>query len=171
VSYLRVSGQFAHLTYRDQEIRNANRWVGRAGYEREFAGRFTPSLFVGGYIGTEEQLADARPDLGHDIYGFQVGGQMELNPRATVFATASAEVRDYGGEDPFFLVSRDDERYVGQVGMCYRLSKQAGDTAYDECFEGFTLTPLVQYTRNDSNIVINDYDRIIASMILRYGFD
>lgn len=146
--------QYSDLTYPGQDIRDANRYIGGAGYAHAF-GRGTVITYVGLYGGQEKEKADGVPQFGNDIYGVRLGGQWNLSEKYSFFANASAERRQYGGPDPFFLVDRKDTQYSGAVGMIFVPKKN------------LRITPQVSYTDNKSNIDINQFDRLIYQVLLR----
>jgi hypothetical protein len=64
----------------------------------------------------------------------------------------------YGGDEPFFLVTRRDKQTDARIGLNYSLGS------------GWLLVPQVSYTKNDSNIELNKYDRTVTSLSLRWTF-
>jgi len=84
---------------------------------------------------------------------------MSISPKMRLFGSANLESRKYGGEDPFFLVSRNDTQADLKAGVSYVPAKN------------WALTPQLNYIRNKSNIVINDYDRTMFSVSLRRDFN
>jgi hypothetical protein len=147
--------QYSLLEYPDQEIRNADRYVGGAGYAHAF-GRGTLITYLGVYGGVEDEKEDGVPRLGHHLYGARLGAQWNMSEKFALFLNASGERREYGGPDPFFLVDRVDTEYNASTGLIFspwksvRVITQAGGT------------------RNDSNIPINAYDRVVYQITLRY---
>lgn len=146
--------QYSDLIYPEQQIRDANRYVGGLGYAHAF-GRGTVITYVGLYGGTEKEKADNVPQLGNDIFGARFGAQWNLNEKFSVFANASGERREYGGPDPFFLVDRKDTQYSASGGVIFVPKKN------------LRITPQVSWTDNRSNIEINQFDRVIYQIILR----
>jgi len=150
--------QATRLTYPGQEIRDVNRYVIGAGWGHAFGGDKAPVLFLSAYAGTEDERHSNVPFFGNDLYGMRAGGQFTLNPRTVVYGSASYEYRDYGGSDPLFLKSREDDQYDIAVGLRYL-------PGYN-----WTIRPQISYTRNDSNILINEYDRTVISINFRHDF-
>jgi outer membrane protein len=147
--------QSSKLVYPDQEIRNADRYVGGAGYAHAF-GRGTVIAYLGVYGGLEDEKADGKPEFGHDLYGARLGTQWNMSEKFALFLNASGEQRKYGGPDPFFLVDREDTQYNASTGFIIFPSK------------GLRVTTQASGTRNDSNIPINEYDRVVYQIFLRY---
>ncbi len=146
--------QYSDLTYPDQEIRDANRYIGGVGYAHAFS-RGTFITYVGLYGGAEKEKAENVPQLGNDIYGARLGAQWNLNEKYSLFANASGERRKYGGPDPFFLVDRKDTQYSASGGLIFVPKKN------------LRIMPQVSWTDNKSNIDINQFDRVIYQIILR----
>ncbi len=151
--------QFTELRYPGQDQRNANRYVGGVAYARALGGSYEPVAYAGLYIGTEDERQAGVPYFGHDLYGVRAGGQISVNSKTVAFAGASYEQREYGGPDPFFLVSRTDKQANFSVGVNY------------VPYKSWTVTPQLAFTRNNSNIVINDYERTIISISVRRDFE
>lgn len=115
-------------------------------------------MFVSGYLGTENERASGVPYLGDDIYGARIGGQLVMTPKTVLFASGSFEQRDYGGQDPTFLISRTDRQYDLSIGARYLP------------FPSITVKPQFSYTKNDSNYALGYYDRKVLSVTFRKDF-
>jgi tetratricopeptide (TPR) repeat protein len=146
--------QYSDLSYPDQQIRDANRYIGGVGYAHAF-GRGTVITYTGLYGGSEKEKADNVPQLGNDVYGVRLGAQWNLSEKYSLFANASGERREYGGPDPFFLVDRKDTQYSASGGLIFVPKKN------------LHITPQVSWTDNRSNIQINQFDRVIYQIVLR----
>lgn len=151
--------QYTDLHYPGQDIRDARRYIVGAAYAWALGGEYTPIVYVGGYAGQERERRANVPYLGHKPYGLRAGGEMKINPKTTLFGSASVEFRQYGGQDPLFLVTRKDTQTDLRVGVGYVPAKQ------------WTLSPSFSFTRNSSNIVIDDYRRMVFSVDLRRDFN
>ena len=150
--------QVTRLDYPGQNLRDANRTVAGLGYARALEGDRKPVVFVGGYAGEERERASGVPHLGHRLLGLRLGGQLSLRENLTLFASGSVEQRDYGGPDPLFLVTRDDTQSDLRAGLNYVPAKL------------WTVTPQISYTRNKSNVPINDFKRTVIFVTLRRDF-
>lgn len=151
--------QYSDLHYPGQDVRDANRYVVGAAYARALNGAYSPVVYVGGYIGQEAEKAANVAYYGHQLMGARAGGEMKINPQTRLFGSASLESRNYGGTDPLFLVGRDDTQLDLRVGGSYIPAP------------GWTVTPQLSYTKSDSNIAIDDYDRTAVSISLRRDFN
>ena len=154
--------QYSYITYPGQDIRNADRYVVGASYGRSLTGKYVPTFYFGAYGGTEKERAVDRPDLGHNLYGLRIGGELKLSAQTTLFASASAENRKFGPEPVLlllFLVEREDKQADLGLGISHTLGQH------------WSITSNLNYTRNDSNIVITDYTRTIFSIGVRRNFN
>lgn len=155
-------GQLLKLEYPDQHIRDATRYVlGLAGsYTLSGTIQQPKTRLVGRlYAGAEDEDKSNVAHLGHDLYGIGLSLTHALSADWTTRIAASYEKRDYGGTEPLFLVGRDDDQWQVAVSASYSLTPQ------------LSVVPQLGYTRNDSNIVLNDYDRYTASVTVRYSFN
>ncbi|MEZ0233175.1 MAG: surface lipoprotein assembly modifier [Methylophilaceae bacterium] len=152
--------QAAKLVYPDQSDRDANRYVVGGGWAHVFAGDKSPVIFLSGYVGKEDTKHSGISDdiYGNNLYGTRLGSQMALTPKWIAFSNAGYEYRDYNGDTPIFLKTRQDDQYDLGVGLRY-LGKV------------WTVKPQVTYLHNDSNLAINDYDRTVFSVSFRHDFN
>ncbi|TLS18916.1 MAG: DUF560 domain-containing protein [Betaproteobacteria bacterium] len=148
--------QYASLTYPGQAIRNTDRFVVGGAYAHAF--REGQVIYGGAYVGTEMEKNELATFMGHDLVGVRIGGQMDLAPRWVGFANANLEQRRYHGSDPFFLSIRQDLQANINVGANFSPSRE------------WHITPQFSYTRNDSNLTLNDYHRQVVSVTVRRDF-
>jgi len=149
--------QYSQLEYPGQDIRNADRYVGGAGYAHAF-GRGTFITYLGVYGGIEDEKEDGVPQFGQELYGARIGLQWNVVEKFSLFFNGSAEQRNYGGPDPLFLVDREDTQYNASAGMIFVPKK------------GLRIIPQASWTASESNIPINEFDRIVYQVTLRYDF-
>ena len=147
--------QYSNLEYPGQDIRNADRYVGGAGYAHAF-GRGTFITYLGVYGGVEDEKEDGVPQFGHELYGARIGLQWNVVEKFALFFNGGAEHREYGGPDPAFFIDRKDSQYNASAGMIFVPTK------------GMRITPQASWTNNESNIPINEFDRIVYQITLRY---
>ena len=151
--------QYTSLKYPGQSLRDANRYVLGAAYASVLSGDYAPVVYGGLYVGQEKVKDSSRPELGHKLFGLRTGGEWNIYAQTKLFGSLSIESRSYGGEDTIFLVTRKDTQTDLKVGLNYVMDKL------------WTLTPQISYTKNKSNIVINDYKRNMISLGLRRDFN
>lgn len=147
--------QWAALRYPEQEVRNANSISGGFGFAHSFAGSLSPVMFGSVFGGKERELEQSRPDLGRDYAGARMGGQILLTPEISSFASLNYQYSIYSGNDPLFFIRRKDQVYGVNAGINYQPIK------------GLVVTPSLNYSRNESTIDINQYERWQAFITLR----
>lgn len=150
--------QASRISYPDNEIRDANRYVLGGGWAHVFSGDKMPVLFTSAYFGHEKMRSSGYDFLANDLYGARLGGQLTLTPTLVAYGVASYEHRHHDAEDPFFLTTRKDHQYDINFGLRYLVGSR------------WLLRPQVSYIRNDSNAKINDFDRYMLSVSLRRDF-
>lgn len=152
--------QHAGLSYPDptQSIRDAKRTIAGIGIANAFGGEYAPVVFASLYGGEEQQDEELVPHLGHRLFGVRVGAQTTLASGVVLFGNLSAEQRKYGGDDPLFLVRREDRQVDATLGVNYTLAPK------------WSLRPQVSHTENRSNIDINRFKRTVAQVGLRRDF-
>jgi hypothetical protein len=148
--------QHARLTYPDQRVRDADRTVVGGAWAHSYGG--LSAAFAGVYGGREEPREDNAPHLGHDLWGVRVGGQLGFGSRFILSATASYENREYGGPDPLFLEERHDKEAQLRLAANYLINRS------------WTAIAALTAVDAQSNIVVNDYERGIFTVSLRYDF-
>ena len=79
-------------------------------------------------------------------------------PRVQLFGSASYQLSDYSRTNALFLRERDDTEVSASVGV--RWQPQAN----------WLITPQISYRRNDSNIPLNEYDRLDAGVRAKWQF-
>lgn len=149
--------QYAKLTYPDQRIRNADRYVAGAGYAHAFRGG--PTLYASLYGGREKTADPTAEALGFDLYGVRAGGDQVLSEKFILFANAAYEHRRYDATDSFFLVTRSDNQVTGTLGLHYIPARN------------WRVTTQVLGFVNRSNIDLNTFDRVMGEVRLRRDFD
>ena len=153
-----VYGQYAQLRYPGQEFRDADRYVVGAGFARGFRGAWQPVGYASAYTGTEREENGDFPWVGHRLAGARLGGELSFGPRTKALGSLGVERRRYRGDDPFFLLTRRDTQLDAIFGLEWSLGRD------------WRITPTLQYTRNDSNIVIHDFERTVVSVAARRLF-
>ena len=150
--------QYSELRYPTQTIRNANRKIIGGAYAHAFEGEAQPVVFGSIYAGSEDELAEGVPHLGHKPIGVRIGGQMRLSAGLSAFANASYEHRRYGGPEPIFLVTRTDKQYDVSGGLSYVVRP------------GTTVIGQLAHTENRSNVAIDQFRRTLFTVSLRFNF-
>jgi len=150
--------QYAHQTYPNGRIQDSDRVTLGGTVGQYFEGAMKPYVFGGIYGGIEETEDSAVDHLSYYFVGARVGTEVQVSPRISVYATAAVENDEYKSADPLFLEKRSTLRTDLTAGLRYALTPS------------LKINPDISYTNADSNIVLNTYDRVVASVSLSYDF-
>ena len=150
--------QYAKLNYPNNSVQNANRYTAGATLGQSLGGSSEPYVYGGAYAGYEKLTDSTFDHLSYVFGGLRVGGELTLMPRLRGYAVAAVEVSEYEEPDPLFLEERSVVRADASAGLRYSLR------------DDLTLGGEVAYTRSDSNIVLYEYDRVVASVSLSLDF-
>lgn len=120
-------------------------------------GLVSASLFTG------EDRAPLRADGGKGFTGLRLGGQVQLNEKTELFAGLGAQfskfhVANAAFSSPTESLTRDDKQYDANLGLNWHYDK------------AWTVRPQISYIRNNSNIVIYQFDRTDVSITIRRDF-
>ncbi|MFT5446935.1 MAG: tetratricopeptide (TPR) repeat protein [Gammaproteobacteria bacterium] len=151
-------GQASLLDYDRQRIRNANRYTVGGVYSKVLGGTYNATLNLGLSGGIEEEHASNVDHLGHRFYGANASLRLEFSPKLSGFVNGALQKRRYGGTDPFFLVQRSDTFAQVGAGVTYEFARH------------WNVTPQATYSRNNSNVALNEYERGFVSLTLRREF-
>ncbi len=148
---LSASAQFFRFHYDGQPLLNANRYAAALSYADHY---FVASATVG-----REKTLQGAGDAQSNYFGdASISAEIPLADKLSAVGGASIDVRHYETRDTLFLVERRDERVDATAGLKYLIAKN------------LTARPTLTYTRNISNIPINDYQRFTASVGIRLEF-
>jgi len=150
-----------HQRYPGDAARNANLWTLRAGLTRGFDWRYRPRLTVFAFGGREDALSEsnqARAVAERTLFGAAARAVLALGPALALEGSISAQRSRYRGVDPVFTVRRSDGTYAASGALTWLVGRRV------------SLIGSLAYYRNDSNIVLSDYDRYLARISLRFEY-
>lgn len=150
-----VYANTAKLEYPTSSLRDGHRHVGGVTFGHAFSGDKSPVVFTNVYAGRENTNAN---NLGNDIYGARLTGQLAFNYKWVGFAGAGFEKREYDGPDTTSNVDRSDKQYDMSIGVRYLPT------------QNWTIKPQLTYLKNESNTSLYEYDRYILSINFRKDF-
>ena len=165
---VKVFGQYAQYRYIDPVMQpnDFDQQVIGGGWMHVFAdGKST--LFGSLYHGAEKDVSmiitqatpnGGRADGAKRFSGLRVGGQTAVSDKTTLFTNAGVQAGDYRKTNTYFLRQRSDRLYDLTVGAIRQLDKL------------WTLRPQLNYSKNDSNIVIYGFNRMDVSLNVRRDF-
>lgn len=148
--------QQLNFSYPTRVIDNATRNVLGASYQTNAAKH---KLLYGMYVGRETAKDPTKPHFSFDIWGWNLGGQIIVNPDLSLAAGLVYEQHRYGVTDALFGVFRIDTQQAMGVTADYRIHPH------------WHLQPSYSYTHNVSNIALYDYIRNAFTLQLKWDFD
>lgn len=112
-----------------------------------------PSLMYGSfYAGRERPTNSSYPFLGHEVYGIRLGTQMTIDDKWSVILGLGFEHRNYGGNDPLFLMARQDRQTDGLVGLIYAIDRSWSVRTMLSAIDNASNLPLNRFTRNEAQV-------------------
>ena len=150
--------QYSRLNYTGNSDRNADRKVIGINAGHVFKNDFTPVIYGSIYGGREVARDDTRQDLSQDVAGMRAGGQLNFSSKWQMQASLGIELRDNDENDTAFLMKRKDHQYDASLGINYFP------------VQGWSIKPQISYSKNDSNIDLNSYNRTVVSVNVRKDF-
>ena len=151
--------QYSRLNYVDNSFRNADRTIFGVNVGHIFQAKFTPVLFASLYGGKEDVRNNDFEFLDQDITGIRLGGQLSLNSYWQMFGSLSAEYRNNNENDPAFLKKRKDRQYDASLGLNFIPAPS------------WLVKPQFSYSKNESNVDLNGFERSILSVNVRKDFN
>lgn len=159
---LMVFGQYAQVRYdQDSQASNSvNQWVLGAGWVHQLATARPTLLSLSVYGGHETGADPARPrvDGDKDFAGLRAGVQVSLRPDLDITATVGAQSGTYQRTNSLYAQQRADELYELALGSVWRFAP------------AWSFKPQLSWTRNQSNLSLNDYQRHELSLLVRRDF-
>jgi outer membrane protein len=152
-------GQDARARYLQQSARSnsSNLFLYGLGGVRVLDEGTRTFVYASGFRGVDV-ATDGRSDADRRLHGGRLGMQRALTAEADWFASVSGQKSTYSLENAIFVATRKDYQLDLNAGINWQFSRD------------WLLRPQANYTRNDSNIALNDYDRYEFSLTLRHDF-
>lgn len=159
---LMAFAQYAQVRYaQDSQASNdVNQWVLGAGWVSQLATAWPTTLSLSAYLGTETEADSTRPRIDGDknFTGLRAGGQVSLRPDLDIYATAGIQNGSYQRSNSLYAQQRADEVYELTLGSVWRFAP------------AWSFKPQLSWTRNQSNLSLNDYQRHELSLLVRRDF-
>ncbi len=150
--------QYSRLNFVDNSIRNADRTIFGVNAGHIFKAKFTPVLFASLYGGKEDVLDSDFEFLDQHLTGLRLGGQLSFNTQWQAFGSLAAEYRNNDETDPIFFKKRKDKQYDVSFGLNFIPAQT------------WLVKPQFSYSKNESNIELNGFERSILSVNVRKDF-
>ncbi|GMR07408.1 MAG: hypothetical protein BMS9Abin26_0411 [Gammaproteobacteria bacterium] len=153
--------QLAMVDYPKQDVRNSRMLTVGVGANRRYNWTFKPEFFGSVYAGYERPRKDntaARVAAQRNYGGVRAGAFLSVAPRVSVTGSALVQHNRYMEEAAIIGNTRRDWYYALDLEARWLIEKH------------WSVRGNVNYSRNDSNQLVNDYDRTITQINLRYDF-
>jgi len=152
-----VFGQWLDLQHPIQHTLDTQLTLLGVAWRRALGGPNSPLLTLSGYYGRDDEQGND-PAVGREIVGGRIGYSRQLDIGARLFTSLAYQESRYGGENLFFLTTREDRRTDFAAGLTFLVAKD------------LTVTPQYLYTRNKSNIPVVDFERHQLYVTVRRDF-
>jgi len=153
--------QIAQIRYPSQSVRSSTLYILGTGVTHQYGMKWSPTISGNFYVGFEDAQAEteaARAAAQRDFFGVRAALQVLPSKNVSVTASLSAEKNHYQGENILTGKTRNEMLFQASVAGRYLVD------------DNWSLGAGLYYTRNDSNTVLNDYDRTRAQVSARYTF-
>lgn len=145
--------------YPDSSDSNAKTYSLGGVYNHQFSARFSPVFSSQIYVGQENLDLDTNSYQGYDQAGLLVSNQLQISKKNSVMLQVGYELRQYQAENPFFLVTRDDESYTATIQLSHHFKAKK-----------FIVSLQGNAFLNQSNIALYDYLRSTGSINFQWKF-
>ena len=150
-------GQYAHLDYPGQAVREADFYGLGLGYRKSFIGMMQPVLQLTGSYGRERNDAQ-RPDLSRDLFGGRVA--VSLTPAARWGFNVGLNYTEsrFDQQDPLFGVGRKDRYLSADATLSYQWNRN------------WSVRGEYLHSDNRSSVALYKFDRDLVAVKIRYDF-
>ena len=149
--------QYFDLSFPEQAVRDASRTSAGATLAHGFGGPWDAVLAASVYGGADTAYSGL-PQLSFEFVGLRTALTVPLSGGWRGIGGWSFERRGFDGPEPLFGVTRVDHQNDLSLAFERDLTRQ------------WTISPVLQYTRNQSTIAPNDFKRTQAYLFARYRF-
>ncbi len=150
--------QYAQVRYEQQRIRDVDQSSGGIAFAHSLERPGNPVLFGAVFVGQDDPRSALRRDLKRTFWGVRAGTGYPLTKIDRIDFLVSYQDGRYGANDPLFLRTRQDRTFDASLVYGRKLDSR------------WSLNTQLQYTRNDSNIPITDYQRTQLLVGVRADF-
>lgn len=157
---LTLFGQYASLRYPDASRLDVNQLSVGATWLHVFAKAYHPVVYFTGYYGDEAEQKDVADSafIGREYFGLRAGVRFKTSARLLWSGVFTYQKSEHGGENALFAKIREDNYVNVAIAADYLVN------------DGWSLRPEISYSKNDSNLAVNSYDRLRALITARKEF-
>jgi len=153
-------GQFAGIRYPDAGRLDVNQLSIGGTWLHVYASTNQPITYITGYYGNEDEQTDiiGSEFIGRDYYGVRAGVRFKTSARLVWSSVLTYQHSKYGAANPLFGETREDDFVNLIAGADYLYANN------------WSLRPEIIYSKNDSALELNSYDRLRALITARKEF-
>lgn len=159
---LALYGQYAAVHYLPEAQRNndVNQWVAGGGWTTQLQATLPTLLNLSAYLGQETEAKPSLPrvDGDKDFVGLRAALQWAWRADLDLVASAGVQSGAYQRTNVLYQTKRADTVYEAAASAVWR------------CAPAWSVKPQLSWLRNNSNLSINDFERVEASVVLRRDF-
>jgi tetratricopeptide (TPR) repeat protein len=159
---LALYGQYSVVHYVPEEQRNndVNQWIVGGGWTTQLQATMPTLLNVSAYLGQEIEAKASLPrvDGDKDFVGFRAAMQWAWRADLDLVASTGVQSGTYQRTNLLYQTKRADTVYEAAVSAVWR------------CAPAWSVKPQLSWLRNNSNLSVNDYERVEAAVVLRRDF-
>ncbi len=159
---LALYGQYATVHYLPEAQRNndVNQWTVGGGWTTQLQATMPTLLNLSAYLGqeTEAKASLPRVDGDKDFVGLRAAMQWAWRADLDLVASAGVQSGAYQRTNLLYQTKRADTVYEAAVSAVWR------------CAPAWSVKPQLSWLRNNSNLSVNDFERVEAAVVLRRDF-
>jgi outer membrane protein len=139
-------GQYIEVRHPIVRFLDTNMIIGGGTWTHAFLGNGDPRLNFVAYYGDDKDIRN-NPTLSRQLFGTSARGEYKLYDNVKLVGSLSAQHSDYKGQNIWFRTQRRDDRYDVALGATYKVDRV------------WSITPQFIYTRNQSSVTFNAFER------------
>lgn len=150
-------GQYIEVRHPIAPFLNTNLIIGGGTWTHAFLQQGGPIINLVAYYGDDRDI-NSNPAISRHLFGASARGEYKASGDMKLFGSLSVQHSDYNGQDIWFRTQRKDDRYDVTLGLAYKIDRV------------WTATPQYIYTRNQSTVKFNEFDRNQFLVTVRRDF-
>jgi len=155
-SSLNTSLQYAQLDYTNTPLRNSDLITLGINYVKSFSVYLQPVFFVTTTLGTESAEDNTSVNAERDIYSLRSGLVLSFTNTLALQTAIGTQNSQY--PVPQFAIEREDDYNTANIGLLWAFARK------------WRLSTQFNYSKNDSNLDLYDYERNVFEMTLNHTF-
>jgi hypothetical protein len=148
--------QITHSVFVQETLRNSDRQQFGVAWTQALDARYKPVWYANMYVGNED--TNDFPSRSYHLYGARTGVILSFSKAWQASAAMSAENRMFKEMDSTFLIKRKDREMNVYLTGTYNIN------------DALSIRPSYTYSLVDSNIDLNQFNRHLVAIDMRYGW-